>query len=176
MKRDESTRAWNEMGEEWIRLALQDESRLQFIMPYMLQLMGKVNDRTILDLGCGEGGYAIELAKRGAVVTGADGSTAAIAYAQKTALQQQLPVTFMLANSCDLASVGAESFDIVLCSMMLMDCSDLAGTVKEAARVLKPGGRMYASVLHPCFDGNHQIGIGRQGEGIDRQVVVKKLL
>lgn len=29
------------------------------------------------------------------------------------------------------------------------------------------------SILHPCFDGNHEHGIGRQGNGLDREVVVK---
>ena len=53
-----------------------------------------------------------------------------------------------------------------------MDCEDFEGSVAEAARVLKTGGLLFASVLHPCFDGNHEYGIGRQGSGLDRQVVV----
>ena len=28
-------------------------------------------------------------------------------------------------------------------------------------------------MLHPCFDGNHESGIGRQGIGVDREVVVR---
>ena len=64
--------------------------------------------------------------------------------------------------------IEPEQFDIVLCSMMLMDCEDFEGTLREA-----PNGGLFASVLHPCFDGNHDIGIGRQGEEIERQVVVK---
>ena len=71
----------------------------------------------------------------------------------------------------DLFDVESEQFDIVLCSMMLMDCEDFEGTLREVVRVLKPNGRLFASVLHPCFDGNHDSGIGRQGTGIDRQVV-----
>ncbi|PHU37946.1 hypothetical protein CSX02_05250, partial [Agathobacter ruminis] len=43
----------------------------------------------------------------------------------------------------------------------------------EVVRVLKPGGPLFASVLHPCFDGNYDTGIGRQGQGIERQVIVK---
>lgn len=72
-------------------------------------------------------------------------------------------------NSNDLFGLPDASFDVVLCSMMLMDCEDLEGTLREAARVLRPEGRLFASVLHPCFDGNHESGIGRQGTGIDRR-------
>jgi hypothetical protein len=57
--------------------------------------------------------------------------------------------------------------------MMLMDCEDFEGTIREVVRVLKPSGKLFASVLHPCFNGNYNEGIGRQGEGINRQVVVK---
>ena len=35
-------------------------------------------------------------------------------------------------------AVSDNVFDIVLCSMMLMDCEDFEGTVKEIVRVLKP--------------------------------------
>ena len=52
-------------------------------------------------------------------------------------------------------------------------CEDFEGTLREAYRVLKKGGQLFASVLHPCFDGNHDTGIGRQGVGIDRHIVVK---
>lgn len=71
----------------------------------------------------------------------------------------------------DLFDVESEQFDMVLCSMMLMDCEDFEGTLREVVRVLKPNGRLFASVLHPCFDGNHDSGIGSRGTGIDRQVV-----
>ena len=43
----------------------------------------------------------------------------------------------------------------------------------EVLRVLRPGGLLCASVLHPCFNGHYELGIGRQGEGAERQVVVR---
>ena len=66
MKHDSSTLAWSAMGDEWFELAQTGESRIHFIMPNMLKFMGDVAGRKILDLGCGEGGYSRELAKRGA--------------------------------------------------------------------------------------------------------------
>ena len=61
MQNDSSTLAWNAMGDEWIELA-QGESRMCFIMPTMLGLLGDVQGKRILDLGCGDGGYARALA------------------------------------------------------------------------------------------------------------------
>ena len=43
--------------------------------------------------------------------------------------------------------IASEQFDIVLCSMTLMDCEDFDGTLKEAVRVLKPGGRLFSVLL-----------------------------
>lgn len=172
MKHDSSTIAWNELGEEWFDLAQNGEARMCFIMPQMLKFLGDVKGKQILDLGCGEGGYSRELAQRGARVTAVDCSEPAIRYATEQAEKEGLLIEHYQRNSNDLFEIADESFDIVLCSMMLMDCEDFEGTIKEVVRVLKPGGRLFASVLHPCFDGNHDTGIGRQGSGADRQVVV----
>ena len=172
MKQDSSTIAWNAMGDEWFELARTGESRNVFIMPNMLRFMGDVRGKQILDLGCGEGGYSRELTRRGARLVSVDCSKKAIEYAVSLAKEENLRIEHYIRNSNDLFDIESEQFDIVLCSMMLMDCEDFEGTLGEAYRVLKPGGKLYASVLHPCFDGNHETGIGRQGVGIDRQVVV----
>lgn len=173
MQHDSSTRSWNAMGDEWLTLAQTGESRMRFIMPWMLRYMGDVRGLRILDLGCGEGGYARRLAASGAQVTAVDCSEAAIRYARAQAEREGLPITHYLRNSNDLFGIPDADFDVVLCSMMLMDCEDLDGTLREAVRVLKEGGRMFVSMLHPCFDGNHEHGIGRQGQGETREVVVK---
>lgn len=172
MKHDNSTIAWNNLGEEWFELAQTGESRMHFIMPKMLEYIGNVDGLKILDLGCGEGGYSRELAKHNAKVVAVDCSEKAIKYSMKLAKEEALDIKHYIRNSNDLYEINDNEFDIVLCSMMLMDCEDLEGTLSEVVRVLKPNGKLFASVLHPCFDGNHEKGIGRQGFGIDRQVVV----
>ena len=124
----------------------------------------------ILDLGCGEGRYSRELAQRGADVTAIDCAAFSIDCAKKKAQENGLNILHYIRNSNDLYDINDSCFDIVLCSMMLMDCEDLYGTIKEITRVLKPSGKLFVSVLHPCFSGKN---IGRQDEGINRKVVVE---
>lgn len=161
------------MGEEWLTLAQTGESRMKFIMPRMLHYMGDVRGLHILDLGCGEGGYARQMARAGALVTAVDCSLAAITYAEQTARAEGLDIRHERRNSNDLFGLADASFDVVLCSMMLMDCEDLTGTLREIVRVLVPGGSLFVSILHPCFNGDYERGIGRQGKGENREVVVK---
>lgn len=44
----------------------------------ILELVGDVSGRSLLDVGCGDGAFALELAKRGAAVTGIDSSAVMI--------------------------------------------------------------------------------------------------
>lgn len=173
MKNDSSTDSWNSLGSEWFELAQTAESRMWFIMPYTLRKLGEVSNKKILDLGCGEGGYARELAKRNATVTAVDCVDEAVKYSIEQAEKERLSIQHFVRNSNALYDIENNSFDIVLCSMMLMDCEDFEGTIREVVRVLKPSGELFASVLHPCFDGNQEKGIERQGQGIDRHVIIK---
>lgn len=173
LKHDSSTLNRNNMGDEWFTLAQTSEVRNSFIMPTMLRFMGDVSSKHILDLGSGEGGYSRTLTKKGAHVVSVDCSKKAIEYAELEAEKEKLFIKHFVRNANDLYGIDSNRFDIVLCSMMLMDVEDLDGTLKEVHRVLKADGKLFASVLHPCFDGNHDTGIGRQGSGIHREVVVK---
>jgi len=172
VKKDSSTVSWGniEMTEELIQIAPTNPQRIHFIMPFTFKQLGDVSGKAILDLGCGEGGYSRELARRGAIVTAVDCAEAAIEHCISKAAEEKLGITHHVRNSSDLAGIADETFDIVLASMMLMDCEDFEGTIREIARVLKPSGKVFASVCHPCF--HRSGGIGRQDSGLDTKVVV----
>ena len=151
MKGDSSTNCWGKVGFEWIEKAQTNDFRIFYIMPWTMKLLGDVRGLSILDLGCGEGGYARKLAKEGAKVTAIDCSEMAIDYAITAAEEEKLAITHLVRNSNDLYEIEDHSYDIVLCAMVMMDVEDLDGTLKEINRVLKKDGKVFISILHPCF-------------------------
>jgi len=82
---DSSTRSWNAIADDWIAHADTNDYRNHYLMPRMLAMLGDVAGKCVLDLGCGEGGYARELTRRGASVTGVDGSERMIEVARQRA-------------------------------------------------------------------------------------------
>lgn len=57
---DSSTRAWDRIADDWVRHADANDYRNRFLMPLMLAMIADVDGRSVLDPGCGEGGYSRE--------------------------------------------------------------------------------------------------------------------
>jgi len=89
---------------------------------------------TILDMGCGMGWFANELAQFGPT-TGIDLSDDAIAQARSKFPQ----VTFMAGNVFEMELPG-QHFNVVVSQEVIAHVPDQPGYVERAARVLKPGG------------------------------------
>lgn len=114
--------------------------------PEMLRLAGDVSGRRILDAGCGSGPLSEGLRDKGAVVTGFDASAAMVALAHQR-LGDDADV-----RVADLAAplpFADDEFDDVVASLVLHYLEDWAGPLAELRRVLKPGGRLILSVIHP---------------------------
>ena len=151
MDTDSSTTSWDLIAADWAKFAKTNDYRIHFLIPHTLKLLGPVNGKSILDLGCGEGGYARILSKKGAVVTAIDGSEKLIEIAQEKAGQEGLSIPYLVRNAKALDGIKTQSFDIVLASMSLMDVEDYGGALVESRRVLRKGGTLLMSILHPCF-------------------------
>jgi 2-polyprenyl-3-methyl-5-hydroxy-6-metoxy-1,4-benzoquinol methylase/8-oxo-dGTP pyrophosphatase MutT (NUDIX family) len=148
---DNSTRSWNSIADDWVKHADTNDYRNHFLMPRMFQMLDDIRGRRVLDLGCGEGGYSRELARRGAQVTGIDGSSRLIEVARERSIAETLDIHYECTNANALDNIVAASFDIVVASMSLMDVEDYAGSIREVHRVLVPGGELVMSITHPCF-------------------------
>jgi SAM-dependent methyltransferase len=129
--------------------------------PAMLALAGEVAGRRILDAGCGSGPLFAALRDRGAVVTGIDRSAGMLEQARRR-----------LGDDADLrvAELGRPlpyadaAFDDVIASLVLHYLEDWGPALAELRRVLRPGGRLIASVDHPFA----VVGLQREaGEKVD---------
>jgi SAM-dependent methyltransferase len=136
---------WEQHAAEWIAWAREPEhdSYWRFHRNQFLELVPKPGRRT-LDLGCGEGRLSRDLKRLGHNVVGIDVSPAMIAAAQEADPEIETHV----ADAAQLPFPDA-SFDCVVAHLSLQDVDDLTGTVHEVARVLDPGARFCAAVVHP---------------------------
>lgn len=112
----------------------------------ILDLIGEVRDRRILDVGCGDGDLAVELAKRGARVIGVDASATMVEAAMQRASRERVDVDFRIAAAQHLPFPPAH-FDVVSAVTILCFVQDPAPAFQEMARVLRPGGHLIIGEL-----------------------------
>ena len=114
----------------------------------------------IIDIGCGTGRHAIELAKRGYRVTGIDLSESQLKRAQEKAQGQGVTVDFQQHDARDLPFEGAFDLAIMLCeggfSLMETDEMNFA-IISSAAKALKRKGTLIFTTLNGLFPLFHSV-------------------
>lgn len=116
--------------------------------PAILSLAGDVRGRRVLDAGCGSGMQTAELRRRGATVTGVDGSAGLLALAFER-LGPETPLCH--ADLTQPLPFADGAFDLVLCSLVMHYLADWEPTLREFRRVLAPHGRVVLSTHHPLL-------------------------
>lgn len=99
-----------------------------------------------LDLGCGSGVLTRELLSRGARVAAVDGSGAMLGGAEEACAEFGAQVQWLQADVRDLGDLRSGSFDGVLCSSVVEYLPEAGPLIREAARLLGPGGRLIISI------------------------------
>src|SRR3972149_9262556 len=105
----------------------------------LFELLGSVADKTLLDVGCGDGALASELARRGAIVTGLDADPAMIAAARRLT-QTETTQLHLIEGQAERLPFGGGAFDCVLAVTVLCFVRDAERAVAEMARVAAPRG------------------------------------
>lgn len=96
----------------------------------------------VLDVGCGTGENALELARQGLEVVAVDSSSAAIELARAKAADRSIPVQFVVADAHQLAAELGRRFPTVMDSALLHVIDDKPGYAEQLARVIRPAGRL----------------------------------
>lgn len=144
---------YHALGERWYHAKddpvalLRAESRVR--NPWVVAEIQKVFlAANVLDVGCGAGFLANELAQRGMQVTGFDASEESLEVARLHDVTKQVQYQRGDANHLPFTN---ECFDVVCAMDFLEHVEDPAHIVSESARVLRPGGLFFFHTFNRNF-------------------------
>jgi ubiquinone/menaquinone biosynthesis C-methylase UbiE len=126
----------------WFR-APEHDSYWRYHRDQFLELL-PAPGRVTLDIGCGEGRLSRDLKARGHTVVAVDASPTLVRAAQEADPE----IETLVADAAELPFPEAYA-DLAIAFMSLQDVEDAPGAIREAARVLEPGGRFCFAVVHP---------------------------
>ncbi len=113
------------------------------------RLVGRVQGKRVLELGCGAGHNAVAMALQGATVTAVDGSEAMLEHARRLAHDAGVKVEFRRSDLSELAWLRADSVDVALSVDALVEVEDLDRLLRSVHRVLRTGAPFVFTYSHP---------------------------
>ncbi|MGZ0150631.1 class I SAM-dependent methyltransferase [Kribbella sp. WER1] len=118
--------------------------------PGLLELLGP-GSGPCLDIGCGTGRNFESIRASGRSVVGLDFSIDQLGRAR---MRTDGP---LLHGDAAVLPFADASFDTAITVWISTDVDDFGAVLREAARVLRPGGVLVAYGVHPCFNGPHVV-------------------
>jgi SAM-dependent methyltransferase len=117
--------------------------------PILLELIGDVEGKKILDLGCGDAEIGVELLQQGCQsYIGIEGSENMARTAAKNLEGKAGEIQFLTMEEWE---PQFEEYDLVLSRFALHYIADLRSVFKKVHHAIKPGGKFVLSVQHPVL-------------------------
>ena len=110
-------------------------------------LLGDIDGKSVLDLGCGQGWLSGELSSRGASVVGIDGSEKLLRFARTN----HPDYSFLASDLQDGLPPLEGHFDAVVSNMVVMDIPEIGKLFRSVGEVLRHDGTFVFTLPHPCF-------------------------
>ena len=133
----EGYRLWSQTYDAPLRLFPVEE-------PAVRGLLAGLSPGRVLDAACGTGRHSLWLAAQGHTVVGIDASPDMLAKARA-----KLPDARFEQGELTALPLPDASVDAALCALALVHLPDLRPALAELARVVRPGGRIVISDVHP---------------------------
>lgn len=143
---------YNKFSAEYTSLTAIDPAKRFIQYPEALKLLGEVNNKRILDIGCGNGTFTRMLAKRGAVVVGYDPSSKQIKIAQKLEQLEKLGIRYFVSDGPPF--LPEYKFDEAVSVMVLLYATDqknLREIFSYAYKALVGNGSFSSITFNPRF-------------------------
>ena len=152
MNHKEVGKIWDENAGGWTKLVRAgcDIYRDHVNTPAFMEMLPEVKGLEGLDIGCGEGHNTRLVAQKGAKMTAVDISEVFIKQAKELERAEHLGIDYKIASAIELPFED-NSFDFAMATMSLMDIPETDKAIKQAWRVIRPGGFFQFSISHPCF-------------------------
>ncbi len=151
---DDAVQRWDNNAAFWDEQMGADGNSFHrtLIRPAVERLLGDVAGQRVLEIACGNGLFARRLADFGADVVATDGAAGMI---ERARARSTAAIDYRLVNAADpaqLAGLGHDAFDAVVCNMALMDMAEIDPLAAALPGLLRRGGRFVFSITHPCFN------------------------
>jgi 2-polyprenyl-3-methyl-5-hydroxy-6-metoxy-1,4-benzoquinol methylase len=177
---EEGRTQWDKKAAFWDELHGDEGNRFhrELIAPAVKRLLELKPGEQVLDIACGSGVLARQMAGWGGEVTAVDFSEALLERAKARKQPEGQPVRYLAADATDeksMAALGEGAFDAVTSTMALMDMPVIAPMCRAVRRLLKPGGRFVFVTAHPTFNSNNPI-FSAELEDVDGELVLQKAL
>lgn len=148
---------WDKVAPDYIKSIKREKSSYLKYLIYeslfsnILDLVGDIKNKVILDAGCGEGRLSRLLTEQGGDVYGCDVSSTMIKEAILNESSQPQGIKYFTHDLTDPLS-GGRMYDLIIANLVLFNVHDLSSVVANISKVLKPNGEFIFSLLHPCFN------------------------
>lgn len=128
-----------------------DVSYHKILIPTIMQLLGNISKKRVIDVGCGSGYLTAKIARQASFVLGLDPSKGMIEVANRE--YGHLPRLQFVNKSIESFSKNQTSimFDAAISNMSLITIPNLEEALSAVSLVLLPKGIFVINITHPCF-------------------------
>ena len=161
---------WNELSdryqaEQGRQLAIHGAAWGVWQIPEaQLRVLGDVDGRDVLELGCGAAQWSIWLAQHGARAVGLDVSDHQLAHAHRLADEAGVDITLVHA-SAEAVPLPDDRFDIIFADHGAMVFAEPNLAVPEVSRLLRDGGTfafsMHTPIAEVCWPADQEEPVER---------------
>jgi SAM-dependent methyltransferase len=129
------------------------------VAPAQMRLLALRPGERVLEIACGNGQFAREMARAGASVLATDFAQAFLDIAIKRGIETGVTgIEYHRVDATDeqaLLALGAEGpFDAAVATMAIHDIATIEPLMRALREIVRDDGRVVFSVTHPCFNGS----------------------
>jgi len=169
---DDVRGAWDALAPYWDEQVQAGKTwQRTLIQPPVERLLDLRPGERVLELACGNGEFSRRMAETGATVLATDFSEAMLERARAYGGGVEYRHLDATDEQAILALAGDVAFDAAVSNMAIMDMTDIAPMAAALVSVVRPGGRLVLSTLHPAFNSGDAVRVTEETEDADGRIV-----